>query len=40
MRYDGLDQDADGIWQAPSGAQVAWFRDPDANTLSLTEYPR
>jgi catechol 2,3-dioxygenase-like lactoylglutathione lyase family enzyme len=40
MRYDGLDQDADGVWQAPSGARVAWFRDPDANTLSLTEYPR
>jgi hypothetical protein len=40
MRYDGLDQDADGIWQAPSGAQVAWFQDPDDNTLSLTEFPR
>ena len=40
MRYDGLDQDADGVWRAPSGAQVAWFRDPDDNTLSLTEYPR
>jgi catechol 2,3-dioxygenase-like lactoylglutathione lyase family enzyme len=40
MRYDGLDQDANGVWQAPSGARVAWFRDPDDNTLSLTEYPR
>jgi len=40
MRYDGLGQDADGVWLAPSGAQVAWFRDPDDNTLSLTEYPR
>jgi catechol 2,3-dioxygenase-like lactoylglutathione lyase family enzyme len=40
MRYDSLDQDADGVWQAPSGARVAWFRDPDDNTLSLTEYPR
>jgi catechol 2,3-dioxygenase-like lactoylglutathione lyase family enzyme len=39
-RYDGLDQDADGVWRAPSGAKVAWFRDPDDNTLSLTEYPR
>lgn len=39
-RYDGLDQDADGVWCAPSGAKVAWFRDPDDNTLSLTEYPR
>jgi catechol 2,3-dioxygenase-like lactoylglutathione lyase family enzyme len=40
MRYDGLGQDTDGVWQAPSGARVAWFRDPDDNTLSLTEYPR
>ena len=39
MRYEGLGQDADGIWLAPSGARVAWFRDPDENTLSLTEYP-
>ncbi len=40
MRYDGLGQDAEGIWPAPSGARVAWFRDPDDNILSLTEYPR
>lgn len=40
MRYDGLDQDAEGVWQAPRGARVVWFRDPDDNTLSLTEYPR
>jgi len=40
MRYDGLDQDADGVWLSPSGAQVAWFRDPDDNILSLTGYPR
>ena len=37
QRYDGLDQDAEGIWQSPGGARVAWFRDPDGNTLSLTE---
>jgi catechol 2,3-dioxygenase-like lactoylglutathione lyase family enzyme len=39
-RYDGLGQDADGIWQSPGGARVTWFQDPDGNTLSLTEYPR
>ena len=39
-QYDGLGQDADGIWRAPGGAQVAWFLDPDTNILSLTEYPR
>jgi predicted enzyme related to lactoylglutathione lyase len=36
-RYDGMVQDAQGVWTAPSGARVAWFADPDGNTLSLTE---
>src|SRR5262245_45037207 len=27
QRYEGLNQDADAIWQAPSGAQVAWCHD-------------
>ena len=39
QRYDGLAQDQLGIWSAPGGALVAWFRDPDGNTLSLTESP-
>lgn len=34
-RYDGLDQDERGIWSAPDGTRVAWFYDPDGNTLSL-----
>lgn len=37
QRYDGLAQDADGIWEAPGGALVAWFRDPNGNTLSITQ---
>lgn len=37
-RYDGIDQDDLGIWTAPSGDKVAWFTDPDGNTLSLTEF--
>ena len=37
LRYDGMDQDALGIWTAPSGARVAWFKDPDGNTLSVTQ---
>jgi catechol 2,3-dioxygenase-like lactoylglutathione lyase family enzyme len=36
-RFAGLDQDARGIWRSPSGARVAWFKDPDGNTLSLTQ---
>ena len=38
-RYPGLAQDAQGIWAAPSGARVAWFKDPDGNLLSVAEYP-
>ena len=30
--------DAKGIWTAPSGARIAWFKDPDGNVLSLTEF--
>jgi catechol 2,3-dioxygenase-like lactoylglutathione lyase family enzyme len=34
---DFMQQDALGIWAAPGGAQVAWFKDPDGNTLSVTQ---
>jgi catechol 2,3-dioxygenase-like lactoylglutathione lyase family enzyme len=37
-RYPGMEQDALGIWDSPSGARIAWFSDPDGNTLSLTEF--
>jgi catechol 2,3-dioxygenase-like lactoylglutathione lyase family enzyme len=37
LRYAGMGQDADGVWSAPGGAQVAWFTDPDGNVLSITE---
>ena len=36
-RFDGINQDDDGIWQSPSGARVAWFLDPDGHVLSLTQ---
>ena len=36
-RFPGMRQDARGIWHSPSGARVAWFKDPDGNTLSLTQ---
>ena len=37
--YDGMGQDEREIWTSPSGAQVAWFLDPDGNNLSLTQHP-
>jgi catechol 2,3-dioxygenase-like lactoylglutathione lyase family enzyme len=36
-RYEGMNQDENGIWTAPSKAKIAWFPDPDGNILSLTE---
>ncbi len=38
-RYDGMDQDDAGLWRAPGGALVAWFSDPDGNTLSVSQAP-
>jgi catechol 2,3-dioxygenase-like lactoylglutathione lyase family enzyme len=40
QHFDGMGQDPLGIWTSPSGARVAWFKDPDGNNLSLTEFPR
>ncbi len=37
-RYEGMNQDKNGIWTAPSKAKVAWFKDPDGNLFSLTEF--
>ncbi|MFG1795622.1 VOC family protein [Nocardia sp. NPDC049149] len=37
-RYDGMGQDEDGVWTTPGGDKIAWFTDPDANVLSLTEF--
>ena len=37
-RFSGLEQDPQGIWQSPSGARVAWFKDPDGNVLSMSDF--
>jgi predicted enzyme related to lactoylglutathione lyase len=37
-RYPFLQQDELGIWKAPGGAKVAWFKDPDGNLLSMTQF--
>jgi catechol 2,3-dioxygenase-like lactoylglutathione lyase family enzyme len=37
-RFEGVEQDELGVWRSPGGAQVAWFKDPDGNTLSLTQF--
>jgi catechol 2,3-dioxygenase-like lactoylglutathione lyase family enzyme len=38
-RYEYLPQDELLIWSSPTGAKVAWFKDPDGNILSLSEHP-
>jgi catechol 2,3-dioxygenase-like lactoylglutathione lyase family enzyme len=38
-RYPRLDQDASGVWTAPGGSRIAWFEDPDGNTLSIQQAP-
>jgi catechol 2,3-dioxygenase-like lactoylglutathione lyase family enzyme len=37
-RFGFLEQDELGIWTAPGGDKVAWFKDPDGNVLSLSEH--
>ena len=37
-RYAGLAQDELGVWTTPDGDRIAWFTDPDGNTLSLTTF--
>jgi catechol 2,3-dioxygenase-like lactoylglutathione lyase family enzyme len=38
QRFEFVSQDAHGVWTTPDGSKVAWFQDPDGNTLSLSEH--
>jgi catechol 2,3-dioxygenase-like lactoylglutathione lyase family enzyme len=37
-RFPAMDQNELGIWNSPAGAKITWFKDPDGNTLSITEF--
>ena len=37
-RYPWMEQDELGVWASPSGTKVAWFKDPDGNTLSISQH--
>ena len=41
-KYDfpWMTQDESGIWTAPDGTQVAWFKDRDGNLLSVAQHPK
>ncbi len=36
-RYDGFEQDDDGIARAEGGPFIAWFTDPAGNVLSVLQ---
>jgi catechol 2,3-dioxygenase-like lactoylglutathione lyase family enzyme len=37
-KYPFVQDQARGIWTAPGGAKVAWFKDPDGNVLSVSQH--
>ena len=37
-KYPFVEDQKLGIWTSPSGAKIAWFKDPDGNVLSLSQH--
>lgn len=37
-RYEGFEQDEKGVVRAP-GPQIAWFKDPSGNVISVLQQP-
>lgn len=37
-RFDFFEQDDLGVWRADDETRVAWFKDPDGNLLSVTQF--
>jgi catechol 2,3-dioxygenase-like lactoylglutathione lyase family enzyme len=37
-KYPWVPDKERGIWTAPTGDKVAWFKDPDGNVLSLSQH--
>ncbi|MGB8011015.1 MAG: VOC family protein [Terriglobales bacterium] len=37
-KYPFIEDKEKGIWTAPSGDKVAWFKDPDGNVLSVSQH--
>ena len=38
-KYPFIQDQELGIWSAPGGSKVAWFKDPDGNVLSISQHP-
>ena len=37
-KYPFVQDKERGIWSAPGGSKIAWFKDPDGNVLSVSEH--
>ena len=40
QRYPFMEKSGPPIWTAPNRDKIAWFHDPDGNTLSLSQHVR
>jgi catechol 2,3-dioxygenase-like lactoylglutathione lyase family enzyme len=38
QKYPFVQDQELGIWTAPTGDKVAWFKDPDGNVLSVSQH--
>ena len=38
QKYPFIQDQELGIWTAPGGDKVAWFKDPDGNVLSVSQH--
>ncbi|MBP7416892.1 MAG: VOC family protein [Pyrinomonadaceae bacterium] len=38
--FPWMTQDEQGVWAAPDGTKVAWFKDPDGNLLSISQHAK
>lgn len=38
LRFGFFEQDEQGVWSSPDGSRIAWFKDPDGNTLSISQH--
>jgi catechol 2,3-dioxygenase-like lactoylglutathione lyase family enzyme len=37
-KYPFVEDKERGIWTAPGGSKVAWFKDPDGNVMGVSEH--
>lgn len=37
-KYPFVKDQETGIWEAPGGSKIGWFKDPDGNILSISEH--